>query len=1028
MAQAFVRKTNQLSIRLRLFVPVLTLLSIPLFAQPTIEDRGSGPESLIRQAESWMRAGLYQRAQYALEEHLRTVPTAQQHHDALYLLVQCYLEDERYEQAYDAAGQLLRQSTASERRSLAQYVRGLGAYQTLRFDNAVTSFTEFLSAPNKHPQRGAALYWRALAQYKLGNWSSAQESAREAFSSELRGLTTSEQRAMGKDHALYLLALTHEQQGDDATAIEMHSRLLSEFPSSLLRTEAIIRQASMALRQSNTSKASELLSTATPETPKQREEWLLLSAEVELNKGEYALAARWFADLLRQFPQGHFGRYARYGLAWAHLKSGSLDAAREEFNKLANGSDSLAHRSLYQSGLLALLQGNITAAHQAFELLVERFPYDVYSDNAYHQLGLLRYRARQYAEARRNFQAAARLYPESEIRAESFRMWGEASIALGDFGNAHFAFSQARQMATTNEALRSTGFLADVLFQEALSLYHLGRFTSSADRFEEFHRSFPRHRLLPEAYFWHAEALFQNGKFGEAERSMTQALSSLSRDHEQRPQAMYVLAWTIFEQRRYRDAAAAFERFIREHPNHDLVVDATLRRADCFFALRDYSTSASLYASVNQLRGDSNHAEYAAFQLGLSLIQRGEIDRGVERLRSFIQSYPNSIYLEVAQFNIAWAFFSREDYARSLEEFRALESAYPESQLMPRVLLNMGDAYYNLAQYDRARLSYQRLIAEYPKSLLIPDAVNGLQFTFQAEGKSREAVAVIDSLMRLNPESESSHELLLQKADLLFGQADYGRAVVEYLQLLGKKPPEPVRVRAMFQLARIYELEGNSSGALSYYQQIIAEAPDHEFAPSALLAVGNLHVKQRRWQEAVTTLAEFAQRYPDSPLRSEAEYNAGIALQGLNNQTAARQKFEAIIATYPAGEVFADRSRLQIARAHQARREFQAAVDTLARVVSLRDDDIAAEAFLLLGELYLALNRYDNALRSFTEVSERFAHFPALNDRALLGMGEAYERKNDRANAIAAYSRLVEVSQDASLKRDAEERLRRIQR
>jgi tetratricopeptide (TPR) repeat protein len=112
----------------------------------------------------------------------------------------------------------------------------------------------------------------------------------------------------------------------------------------------------------------------------------------------------------------------------------------------------------------------------------------------------------------------------------------------------------------------------------------------------------------------------------------------------------------------------------------------------------------------------------------------------------------------------------------------------------------------------------------------------------------------------------------------------------------------------------------------------------------------------------------------------------------------------------------------------QSRRELQAAVDTLAPVVTYRDDGIAAEAYLLLGELLLALNKHDDAFASFNEVIQRFSTFPALHERALLGTGEAYERKNDRTNAREVYARLVEIAQDPAIKRDAEARLRRVQR
>ena len=93
-----------------------------------------------------------------------------------------------------------------------------------------------------------------------------------------------------------------------------------------------------------------------------------------------------------------------------------------------------------------------------------------------------------------------------------------------------------------------------------------------------------------------------------------------------------------------------------------------------------------------------------------------------------------------------------QDVARETGfEFHTLEGRYPTSQLMPRVLFNTGDAFFNLKSFDSALVYYQRVIREYGSSPLVADAIGGVQYTYEAQGRPRQALADIDTILAKNP-------------------------------------------------------------------------------------------------------------------------------------------------------------------------------------------------------------------------------------------------------------------------------------
>jgi len=1008
--------------RLSAYVAVCSTLAAAQLLPSIQTPSANNPAQRIEEAKEFIAIGFYDKAADILERVLTPALFSDQHDEILLLLTQCYFAQHRYEDAFQMSSRYLANRTTSAQRKEALYYNALSAYHTERYDAAANTFD--VLEKEGFPDSRSVYYWHALTELNRGNVERATDLARLAH-----GSAPSSDRAMAPERTLLLWAIALEQKGEMRAARERFERIIDEYPASPLVRDATLRLAAINFRQRDYARARARLAQVNPATARQKHEWLFLMAEVEYWTGNYDQALERYRELLKEFPHGEFSRQAHFGLANTYLNLNKLNEAKQEFRLVTDRNDSLAQVALYQIGVIALLLDNTSEAVTAFEELTERFPYDAYTDNAYFQMGMMRYRTRQFAEGRRQFQLAARLFPESEIRPDAYRMLGEASLAVGDMRNAQFAFGQARKLLMESPSKQNESLLAEVRLKEGIALYHLGRFNTSAERFEEFIRDHRNHPRLGDGHFWRGEALYQAGKFEEAEQAFAAAIPLLKKDNPRRAEALYGHAWALFEQKKFRKALTAFDRFIEENPRSERTVDARLRQADCYFFLRDYDAANQLYANLAEVKSDPRLAEYAAFQLGLSFIQRGDTDRGIEHLRNFLHRHPNSVYVEVVQFNIAWAYFSREHYTRALEEFRLFERLYPESQLMPRVLLNSGDALYNLAQYDSARVYYRRVIEEYPNSLLVPDATNGLQFTYRAQGRAREAIAALEEIVsKTAHKATASVDLLMQKADILFDQGESAQAAIEYLRILDLQPADSLKARVLFQLGRIYELENNLPRATSYFHEIVMSFPQTDVAPPSLLSLGLLAARQNQWNLAMAHLRQFEERYPNSPLRWEAEYNIGVAQLELKNHRAAHAQFQKVIESAPRDDVFADRSRLQLARLHQNAKQHAAAIDTLSDIVARRDDDIAAEALLLMGEVYLALKKPSEALQSFSRVVEGFSTYPLLVERGLLGSGECYERLNDRARAREMYAKVAETAVDPAIKNDAEDRLRRLKR
>lgn len=966
----------------------------------------------LRDAQRWMETGGYHAARQVLERVFPRVRLAEDQRGVILSVITCTFEDQQYEDAFRWAGDFLREYPNDDRHDDVMFVRGVAAFQTRRLDVAAAALTGYIRAAGSNPRRGAAYFWRAMCALDRGDWASAEGDVKHCYDDSTA--------AAYHDIALLGWALALERHGSYQAAIDLLERFLKEFPNSDLLPGARIRLASLSLRLNRPERAAQLLRQTEPDSRAQREEYLLLRAEADLRLSRYRAAQSEYETLVDEFPDSRIARPADYSLAWSRLKAGDYPGARREYDSLGRGNDSIAFAALYQSGVIALLEEKPGIALARFDTLVSNSPYDDVSQKAYYEMGMTRYRSKYYKDAGRYFQLAARMFPGSPGRAQAYRMLGEANVALNDYSNAQFAFSQVRRLDAP------AALLAPSMFQEGVCLYHLGRFKSSAEMFSRYLAMFPSDARAAEGRVWDGEALYQDYRFPEAERAFADAVR-LFPSNAKRADALYGIAWSQFEQKKFTQAAAGFERFGTEYKNDGRALDAALRRADCYFFQGQYDRAKSLYDALASSKTDSRTIEYAAFQSAMSYIERGESDRGIDQLRNFLARYPMSVYAEVVQFNIGWEYFSKERYADAIPELRTVIQKYPYSQLLPRVLFNLGDAFYNLKQYDSARSYYQAMIREYPTSLLVPDALNGLQFTYEAEGKPAAALAQIDTFLSTSAVAAPKEELLFRKGNILFEQKDYAGAVRQYLDILSMKPDRILRAKTMRELARSYEMVNDPTRAIGYYKQILTEDPDSEFAAPAALALGIADIKVGGYRDAVSVLEAFDRSYRDSPLLTEAHYYRGLALAKIPRKDEALEQFLALIREHE-GDIFADRSRLQVAQLLHDRGAFPSAIDTLTGLVTRRSDDIAAEALLMIGQNFLSLKRNKDALQAFNDVIRQYGDYPLVVERARIGLGDAYEKLHDRKRAREAYEEAARTALDPAVKKDARTRLEKVRR
>lgn len=198
---------------------------------------------------------------------------------------------------------------------------------------------------------------------------------------------------------------------------------------------------------------------------------------------------------------------------------------------------------------------------------------------------------------------------------------------------------------------------------------------------------------------------------------------------------------------------------------------------------------------------------------------------------------------------------------------------------------------------------------------------------------------------------------------------------------------------------------GDYDRAHQEYQQALAEALDDPTRVLALLGLGRSQIFLGQPSVAITTFDSIIQRFPTSPLLSQAYYFTGDAYQAQSNLPKAVEAYGKYVELNPGViDAYVQELRGDLLAKSGDSQGALAAYELAVKAPRLGDD---TPVKIKIGRMYAAAADYENAIRSYLEVygqtnNEYYkAQINYLTGQAYLNMGvpeQAYARYQDSVN------------------------------
>lgn len=987
----------------KIFVSIITLLIVlPLFAQNLPEKFNDAMNAYNNQ--------LYSEAYKIFDEVIKDYD----------------VEDELYSVArFYAANSLLKMGKKDESTSGFEYIvnnivwskfreeslfkLGLIYYDLNRFALSRKNHLMLIYQYPNSEYLGSSMYWIGESYSAEGKLDDAIEFLTQAIEDKSANRY--------RDHSIYALASIYEKKHDYQNAVKYYDQLLTYHSNSSLALEAQVRIGVCYFYLKDY--YNSILELNNPDIQKlpteNLSEALYLLANSHYRVEEYSDAANTYSEVIKRFPNSDIYRNSQYGLAWSLFQQSKYGEAYQVFNTLSEGYDSIAIKSFIWKGESKRYAGQTNEALAIFQNFLVKYPDDPSTTLVENLIGLIYFDQNKFEQSTQ-YLTNATSSEDPLTRAKAFTMIGEIELQNKNYIKARGNFDPAVRISSEESEVHLRALLG-----LGVSLFHLGDYNEAVENFRQAETIDPAFEQ-DKINFYVAESYYSLGKYQEA---LSRYNNIKSTEIEYVRQVTYSKGYCQFNLGNYSNAAYLFSEFIQNYPDDFRMTDAKLRLADSYFGSKNFAAASKIFKEVFKSGKFSSDDPYTYFQYAQALYKSGESNAAIDEFRNLQKKFPDSKYGESSLFTIGFIKFQEGEFEEAINDYRMVMQIYKKSSLTPAVYYSIGDAYFNLGEYDSAIVNYRNVLTKYPSSEYAYDAINGMQYSYVAAGRSNEAINLIDRYVSQNPNLKFSDQIYFKKGEIYYSQRDYENAKLSYQEFLVKYPKSSFVPEAYYWLGKSSQNLKQDDEAIFYFSKVFDNYPGSESAAVSVIELGKMYEAKGNYQAGIDVLERASAKLKDSPRLPEVLFLKGSAYIKVDDVQKAYATFEEL-AMYHPETVFADRGKIEMGLIDLAISRYNEADKNFLDVAGRRTDDLGAKAQYQYGVSLFEQGKYSEAVSALVRVRTVFSQYEPWISRSYLLMGDCYVKMNDKRQAEEMYRVVVTKHKGNELGEEARQKINKL--
>ena len=710
-------------------------------------------------------------------------------------------------------------------------------------DKAIAAYRQFLEAAPKSP-------WRAEAMRRVGDLEMDRADTRAA-SGDAGASGMPDYRAAvaqyhaylqanpgdpGNDRVLYQLARASEQSGDLNGALRTLDRLVREYPATAYRAEAQFRR-------------GELLFTLRDYVNAEAAYTTVLSAEAA---SPYRIRALYMQGWSR-FKQSRLEDGLRSFFGVLDDKVGAAIDADDDGAKLSRADREMVDDTFRVTSLsLSQLQGA-----QSIPPFIDSPLRRGYSYLVYEQLAELYIKQDRVKDAADTFSAFVRLEPMHSqaplMQARVIEIYaggGFATLALEAKKGYVSRYAVDSEFRRVNAAAWDRAQpLVRTHLAELARHYHAaaqsGKQGADYEQAVRWYRaylaSFPGDADAAQNNFLLAELLFEDRRFAEAAAEYQKTAYDYAR-HAKAAEAGYAALLSYAEQDKRaaaaeqpalrRAAARSGVRFAESFPADARRAQVLADAAEKFYALADADAAAAAAGQVLALQPAATPAQrrVAWTVIAHTAFEGGHFDRAERAYAEVLALVPAQDAARPAVVErLAASVYKQGEQARAAGQardaamhFARVASVAPDSQVRATAQYDAAAVLIELKDWDAATRTLEDFRQRSPQHALAGEAGNKLAVVYLEQQRWPQAAAELERLAATTSDAATARAALWQAAELYdkaHADAQAAHAYAEYV----KRFPQPLEpaIEARHRQAKVARAAGDRARELALMQQIL---------------------------------------------------------------------------------------------------------------------------------------------------------------------------------------------------------------
>lgn len=530
------------------------------------------------------------------------------------------------------------------------------------------------------------------------------------------------------------------------------------------------------------------------------------------------------------------------------------------------------------------------------------------------------------------------------------------------------------------------------------------------EAFQKVVANYPQSTMLSSAYLHLGMSRFNLARGGKPELydqaiAAFTALESKFAESKEVPRGLLYHGDCLYDQGKKAEAVALYQQIVSKYAQDAVLPDALYALGVTQEELDQHDAASATYATFLKQHSKDAKAAEVGMRRGEVLLALKRVD-DAEQLFAWAAAHEDFALADQATMRQAYCHFERQAYDKAAALYATIPTRFAKSKLVSQALLWAGKSNFMAGKFAQARGTLAKVLEA--DETLLPEASHWLAKTHLKENHAAEALQVVEAALPKAGKSPYLVPLQMDRADSMYEIPQRrGEATDLYASLAESHPDDPLAADARYMAGFCALGQKDYEAALAQSKKFLDKYPEHRLSADVIFVAAESSRLLTRYGEAGPLYAELLKRFANSPDVETWKVRLGLCLFLEKKYTEAMGALEAVAPTLRNKDLAAEAWYL-VGRCQNATNQFEPAVRSLQTAYKTQPQWRQADETLLA--LSFALRQTGQLKQARQQLDELVKLFPQSRvlDRVHHALGEYADAAGDFATASAEYSLVVE--------------------